>query len=57
MRLPMVRPADLSAEQQLLYRGFEAMVEGEEYTGFQVRNSDGAFVGPDGGRPFAGAAV
>jgi 4-carboxymuconolactone decarboxylase len=53
----MVRPADLSAEQQLLYRGFEAMVEGEEYTGFQVRNSDGAFVGPDGGRPFAGAAV
>jgi len=48
MRLPLLRPADLSAEQQPLYSTFEAMVEGEEYAGFEVRNSDGAFVGPWG---------
>jgi 4-carboxymuconolactone decarboxylase len=48
MRLPLLRPADLSAEQQPLYRTFEAMVKGEEYAGFEVRNSDGAFVGPWG---------
>jgi 4-carboxymuconolactone decarboxylase len=48
MRLQLLRPADLSAEQQPLYRTFEAMVEGEEYAGFEVRNSDGAFVGPWG---------
>ncbi|GAA4842246.1 hypothetical protein [Saccharopolyspora rosea] len=27
MRLPLLRPADLTAEQQPLYRAFEAMVE------------------------------
>lgn len=48
MRLPLVRPADLTAEQQPLYRRFEGMVEGEEYAGFEVRDADGAFVGPWG---------
>lgn len=48
MRLPLLRPADLTAEQQPLYRAFDAMVDGEEYAGFEVRNADGAFVGPWG---------
>jgi 4-carboxymuconolactone decarboxylase len=48
MRLPLLRPADLSAEQQPLYSTFEAMVKGEEYASFEVRNSHGAFVGPWG---------
>src|ERR1700722_12658517 len=48
MRLPLLRPADLSSEQQPLYSTFEMMVEGEEYAGFEVRNRDGAFVGPWG---------
>jgi 4-carboxymuconolactone decarboxylase len=48
MRLPLFRPADLTAEQRPLYRTFEAMVEGEEYAGFEVRTTDGAFVGPWG---------
>jgi 4-carboxymuconolactone decarboxylase len=48
MRLPLLRPADLNADQQPVYRAFETMVRGEEYAGFEVRNSDGAFVGPWG---------
>lgn len=48
MRLPLLRPADLTAGQQPLYRSMEAMVEDEEYAGFEVRNADGAFVGPWG---------
>jgi 4-carboxymuconolactone decarboxylase len=48
MRLPLLRPADLSAEQQPLYGTFEAMVKGDEYAGFEVRDSNGAFVGPWG---------
>jgi hypothetical protein len=32
MRLPLLRPADLTAEQQPLYRAFEEIVEGEEVT-------------------------
>ena len=48
MRLPLVRPADLTTEQQPLYRRFEAMVQDEEYAGFEVRDGDGAFVGPWG---------
>ncbi|MFG3022690.1 carboxymuconolactone decarboxylase family protein [Streptomyces sp. NPDC048254] len=48
MRLPMLRPADLTAEQEPVYRAMDAMVEGEEYAGFEVRNAEGAFVGPWG---------
>lgn len=48
MRLPPARPADLTAEQQPLYRAMDAMVEGDEYAGFTVREADGAFVGPWG---------
>lgn len=48
MRLPLLRPADLSAEQRPLYRAFETMTEGEEYAGFEVRDGDGAFIGPWG---------
>ncbi|WP_275291870.1 carboxymuconolactone decarboxylase family protein [Amycolatopsis sp. La24] len=49
MRLPLLRPADLTAEQQSLHQAFDAMVEGgEEYTGFEVRDADGAYVGPWG---------
>ncbi len=48
MRLPLVVPADLTAEQEPLYRSMDAMVRGEEYAGFTVRNEDGAFVGPWG---------
>ncbi|MFF3575221.1 carboxymuconolactone decarboxylase family protein [Nocardia jiangxiensis] len=48
MRLPPARPADLTAEQQHLYRAMDAMVEGDEYAGFTVREADGTFVGPWG---------
>lgn len=48
MRLPLLRPVELSAEQQPLYRAIDAMVEGEEYAGFEVRDAEGAFVGPWG---------
>lgn len=44
MRLPLLRPVELSAEQQPLYRAIDAMVEGEEYAGFEVRDAEGAFV-------------
>lgn len=48
MRLPLLRPAALNTEQQPLYRAFDAMVQGEEYAGFEVRDADGAFTGPWG---------
>ncbi|WP_160148864.1 carboxymuconolactone decarboxylase family protein [Amycolatopsis alkalitolerans] len=48
MRLPLLGPADLTAEQRALYRRFDAMVQGEEYGGFEVRDPDGAFIGPWG---------
>jgi 4-carboxymuconolactone decarboxylase len=48
MRLQLLRPADLTAEQRSLYGIFDAMVMGGEYAGFEVRNADGAFVGPWG---------
>lgn len=48
MRLHLLRPAELNAEQRPLYRAFEAMVDDREYAAFEVRNRDGAFVGPWG---------
>jgi 4-carboxymuconolactone decarboxylase len=48
MRLPLLRPGELTAEQRPLYESFERMTQSEEYQGFEVRNSDGAFVGPWG---------
>lgn len=48
MRLPLVRLADLTTEQEPLYRRFEEMASDEEYAGFEVRDADGAFVGPWG---------
>jgi 4-carboxymuconolactone decarboxylase len=48
MRLPLIRPDRLTTEQQPLYSAMTAMVEGEEYAGFEIRNADGAFVGPWG---------
>jgi 4-carboxymuconolactone decarboxylase len=38
MRVPLLRSAELTAEQQALYRAFDAMGEGEEYAGFQVQH-------------------
>ncbi|MFG2371192.1 carboxymuconolactone decarboxylase family protein [Streptomyces sp. NPDC048504] len=48
MRLPLVRPDELTPRQRPLYDAFEAMVEADEYKGFEVRDTDGAFVGPWG---------
>ncbi|KUN75198.1 hypothetical protein [Streptomyces griseoruber] len=48
MRLPLIPPAELTAEQLPLYEAFEKMIQAEEYQGFEVRDPDGAFVGPWG---------
>ncbi|MBM9504251.1 carboxymuconolactone decarboxylase family protein [Actinacidiphila acididurans] len=48
MRLPLVPPADLTAGQRPLYEAFETMTRDAEYQGFDVRNPEGAFVGPWG---------
>ena len=48
MRLPLLRPAELTAEQRPLYDAFEKMTEDEEYQGFEVKDSEGAFTGPWG---------
>lgn len=48
MRLPLLRPADLSATQRPVYAAFEQATKAAEYQGFEVRNADGAFVGPWG---------
>jgi 4-carboxymuconolactone decarboxylase len=48
MRLPLLHPADLTAEQRPVYQGMATMVEREEYSGFAVRDADGAFLGPWG---------
>lgn len=48
MRLPLIPPAELTSRQRALYDAFDAMVQADEYTGFEVRNADGAFVGPWG---------
>ncbi len=48
MRLPLVPPAELTADQRPLYDAFEKMTQAREYEGFEVRNAEGAFVGPWG---------
>ncbi|WP_158862288.1 carboxymuconolactone decarboxylase family protein [Leifsonia sp. AG29] len=48
MRLPLLRPDELSPTQRTLYSAFERGTQADEYQGFTVRNSEGAFVGPWG---------
>ena len=48
MRLPSITPAELSPEQKSLYDHFDAMVDDDAYRGFEVKQPDGAFVGPWG---------
>jgi 4-carboxymuconolactone decarboxylase len=48
MRLPLLPPAELTAEQRPLYDAFAKATEAEEYQGFEVRDEQGAFVGPWG---------
>lgn len=48
MRLPLLTPAEMTAEQRALYEACEAMAQGEEYQGFEVKNAQGEFVGPWG---------
>jgi 4-carboxymuconolactone decarboxylase len=48
MRLPLVRRSDVTAEQRALYEAFEQATQAEEYQGFEVRDSEGRFVGPWG---------
>jgi 4-carboxymuconolactone decarboxylase len=60
MRLPLIRPADMTAKQQSLYNAFEAMVRTDEFAGITTKQSDGAFLGPFGVMlhfPEAGAAL
>jgi 4-carboxymuconolactone decarboxylase len=60
MRLPLVPPADLTSEQEALYRVFEKMVTTDEFTGMTVQRADGAFLGPFGVMlhlPAAGSAL
>ena len=38
----------LTAEQRPLYVSFEKMVQAREYSGFEVRNPEGAYIGPWG---------
>lgn len=48
MRLPLLRPAELTTEQRALYDACMKMTQDVEYQGFEVLNPDGAFVGPWG---------
>ncbi|MGA6152743.1 carboxymuconolactone decarboxylase family protein [Stenotrophomonas sp. NPDC087984] len=48
MRLPLLRPEELTPAQRGLYDAFDTMVKADEYAGFEVRDADGAFVGPWG---------
>ena len=48
MRLPLLTPAEMTAEQRPLYEACDAMAQSEEYQGFEVKNAQGAFVGPWG---------
>ncbi|MFM9441131.1 carboxymuconolactone decarboxylase family protein [Streptomyces acidiscabies] len=48
MRLPLIPPTELTAEQRPLHEAFENMIQAEEYQGFEVRDPDGAYVGPWG---------
>ena len=48
MRLPLLTPAELTDQQRPLYEACEAMAQAGEYQGFEVKNAEGAFVGPWG---------
>jgi 4-carboxymuconolactone decarboxylase len=48
MRLPLLPPADLDAAQRPLYDAYARTTQSAEYQGFEVRDRDGAFVGPWG---------
>lgn len=48
MRLPLLPPEDLGADQRRIYDAFAESTQDEEYQGFEVRRPDGAFVGPWG---------
>ena len=48
MRLPLLLPTDLTAGQRPMYDSFEKMVQAREYSGFEVRNPEGAYIGPWG---------
>jgi 4-carboxymuconolactone decarboxylase len=48
MRLPLLPPAGLDAAQRPLYEAYARTTEAAEYQGFEVRDADGAFVGPWG---------
>lgn len=48
MRLPLLRPAELTARQRALYDAFEEMTRDEEYQGFEVTDPEGSFTGPWG---------
>jgi 4-carboxymuconolactone decarboxylase len=48
VRLPLLCPEDLPDKQRPVYESFEKATQAEEYQGFEVRNADGAFVGPWG---------
>ena len=48
MRLPLLCPEDLAATQLPVYEAFERAIQADEYQGVEVRNADGAFVGPSG---------
>jgi hypothetical protein len=48
MRRPLLTPAELTAEQRAVYEACDAMTQAEEYQGFEVKNAEGAFVGPWG---------
>jgi 4-carboxymuconolactone decarboxylase len=48
MRLPLLHREELTPTQRGLYDAFDTMVKADEYAGFEVRDADGAFVGPWG---------
>lgn len=48
MRLPLIHPGELTAEQRPLYESFDKMTQAEEYRGFEVKDAQGAFIGPWG---------
>jgi hypothetical protein len=57
MRLPSILPADLTAERRPAYGSFEKTVHAKEHSGFEVRNPDGAYIGPWGGIPAVPGAI
>jgi len=48
MQLALLCPEDLSVAQLPVYEAFERAIQADGYQGFEVRNADGAFVGPWG---------